>query len=95
MMNKTVQTGNLFLVNFDRQDCREQTARTAKMAAMGKKDLPVLKAHQVKTAKMDRMGKTDRTAKMASKGHPVHQVLRGTFQSTGGLSKNFFFLFKF
>jgi hypothetical protein len=48
-------------------------ARTDEMA---KKGLLALRAHQVKTAKMDRTAKTGRMAKMVLKGLQVHQVGR-------------------
>ena len=51
-------------MNFERQDCPGPTARMEKMVAMGKKALPVLKAHRVKMAEMDKMEEMDRMAKM-------------------------------
>ena len=51
-------------MNFERQDCPGPTARMEKMVAMGKKALPVLKAHRLKMAELDKMEEMDRMAKM-------------------------------
>jgi hypothetical protein len=48
----------------------------ARTVEMGKKELPALRAHQVKTAKMDRTAKTGRMAKMVLWDPQVHQVGR-------------------